>query len=78
VKHTEQSNVEFWYQLSICSETKENHGKPRSQDLADANSLLASSPALNTRTPTSVPGCAVALFGEKGLLHNSFLFYMFR
>jgi hypothetical protein len=23
-----QSNVEFGYQLSICSETKENHGKP--------------------------------------------------
>jgi hypothetical protein len=28
VKHTEQSNVEFGHQLSICSGTKENHGKP--------------------------------------------------
>jgi hypothetical protein len=28
VKHTEHSNVEFGYQLSICSGTKENHGKP--------------------------------------------------
>jgi hypothetical protein len=25
-----QCNVEFGYQLSICSWTKENHGKPRS------------------------------------------------
>jgi hypothetical protein len=25
-----QCNVEFGYQLSICSETKENHGKPSS------------------------------------------------
>jgi hypothetical protein len=26
--HTGQSNVELGYQLSICSGTKENHGKP--------------------------------------------------
>jgi hypothetical protein len=32
-----------------------------SQDLPDANWLLASSPALNTRTLASVPGCAVSL-----------------
>jgi hypothetical protein len=25
-----QCNVEFGYQLNICSGTKENHGKPRS------------------------------------------------
>jgi hypothetical protein len=30
VKHAEQSNVEFGYQLSICSGTKENHGNPSS------------------------------------------------
>jgi hypothetical protein len=29
VKHTEQSNVEFGYQLSICCGTKENHGDGR-------------------------------------------------
>jgi hypothetical protein len=34
----------------------------RSQDLPDANRLLANSPALNTRTLTLVPICAVALF----------------
>jgi hypothetical protein len=28
VKHAEQSNVEFGYQLSICSGTMEIHGKP--------------------------------------------------
>jgi hypothetical protein len=28
VKHAEQSNVEFGYQLSICSGTEENHEKP--------------------------------------------------
>jgi hypothetical protein len=28
VKHAEQSNVEFGHQLSICSGTKEIHGKP--------------------------------------------------
>jgi hypothetical protein len=58
--------VKFGYQLSICSRSEENHGKSwsgcRSQDLPDTNCLLASSPALNTRTPTSVPICVVALF----------------
>jgi hypothetical protein len=35
-----QCNVEFGYQLSICSGTKENHGHPWSSwDLLDANWL---------------------------------------
>jgi hypothetical protein len=39
-------NVEFGYQLRICSGTKENlYRVGRSQDLTDANCLLASSPA---------------------------------
>jgi hypothetical protein len=48
-----QCNVEFGYQLSICSGTKENSDRVgRSQDLPDTNWLLASSPALNTRAIT--------------------------
>jgi hypothetical protein len=61
-----QCDVEFGYQLSICSRTQRNHGKldrvDRSQDLPDANWLLASSPALITRPLTLVSICAVALF----------------
>jgi hypothetical protein len=49
-----QCNVEFGYQLSICSGTKENHGKLWSSWLvagpSECNRLLASSPALNPRT----------------------------
>jgi hypothetical protein len=56
--------MEFGYHLSICSATKENHTKPWSSwPVADADWLLASSSALNTRTLTLVPPiCAVALF----------------
>jgi hypothetical protein len=58
-----QCNVEFGYQLSICSGTKVNlDGVGRSQDLPDANWLLASSPALNPRAQTLIPICAVAIF----------------
>jgi hypothetical protein len=53
-----QCNVEFGYQLSICSGTKENLDRVGpSQDLPDANRLLVSSPALNTRALTLVPIC---------------------
>jgi hypothetical protein len=60
-----QCNVEFGYQLGICSGTKENlDGVGWSQDLPDANWLLACSPALNSRTLTLVPNlcCCVFLF----------------
>jgi hypothetical protein len=43
----------------------------RSQDLPDANWLLASSPALNSRTLTLVPICAVALFETTVILGTS-------
>jgi hypothetical protein len=33
-----QCNVEFRYQLSICSGTKENHGKPPSMQQLTTNS----------------------------------------
>jgi hypothetical protein len=53
-----QCNVEFGYQLSICSGTKENLDRVgRSHDLPDANWLLASSPPLKTRALTTVPIC---------------------
>jgi hypothetical protein len=56
-----QCNVEFGCQLSICSGTKENLDRVgRSQDLPDANLLLASSPALNTRARALVPICVAA------------------
>jgi hypothetical protein len=46
----------IWDQLSICSGTKENLDRVgRSQNLLDANRLLASSPALNTPALTLVP-----------------------
>jgi hypothetical protein len=50
----------------------------RSQDLPDTNWLLASSPALNTRTLKLVPICAVALLGEKFtyFFYIIFFFYM--
>jgi hypothetical protein len=61
-------NVEFGYQLSICSGLEENRGKPsligRSLDLPDTNWLLASSPALNTRTLTSVLICLLLYLGK--------------
>jgi hypothetical protein len=53
-----QCNVEFGYQLSICSGTTGNLDRVgRSQDLPDANWLLASSPALHTQALTLVPIC---------------------
>jgi hypothetical protein len=67
-----QCNVEFGYQLSICSGTEENLDRVgRSQDLPDANCLLASSPALNPRALTVVPICAVVFFFP--FLTNCFL-----
>jgi hypothetical protein len=61
-----QCNVEFGYQLSICSGTKENLDRVgRSQDLPDANRLLASSPALNPRALALVPICAAALLFKR-------------
>jgi hypothetical protein len=62
-----QCNVEFMYQLSICSRTEENHGKtwPSWQAAGlsfpirtDFQSAVLS---LNTRALTVVPVCAVAL-----------------
>jgi hypothetical protein len=65
-----QCNVEFGYQLSICSGTKENLDRVGlSQELPEANLLLASSPALNSRALTLVPICAVRF------LFFSFLFF---
>jgi hypothetical protein len=55
-----QCNLEFGYQLSVCSDGVDGVG--RSQDLPDANLLLAMSPALNTQAPTLVPVCAFAFF----------------
>jgi hypothetical protein len=56
-----QCNMEFGYQLIIWSGTKEiteNLDRVgRSHYLLDANWLLASSPALNTRALTLVPIC---------------------
>jgi hypothetical protein len=62
-----QCNVEFGYQLSICSGTKENHGKPWSSwpvaGTSECNWLLASRPALNSRTVTLVPTlCYCSIF----------------
>jgi hypothetical protein len=61
-----QCNVEFGYQLSICSGTKETTENldrvGRSQDLQNANWLLASSPALNPWTLTSVPTLCCCVF----------------
>jgi hypothetical protein len=55
-----QYNVELGYQISICSRAEENHGKldlvGRSQDLTYADWLLASGPALSTRTLRFVIG----------------------
>jgi hypothetical protein len=59
-----QCSVEFGYQLSICSWTKENHEETwngQSQDLPDANRLPACSQALNARTLTLVPISAALL-----------------
>jgi hypothetical protein len=54
-----QCNVKVGYQLSICSATKENHGKPWSSWLvtgpSECNWLLASSPAWIPRNLTLVP-----------------------
>jgi hypothetical protein len=61
-----QCNVEFGYQLSICSATKENHGKPWSSwtvaGPSECNWLLASSPALNPRTLTLVHTLCYCIF----------------
>jgi hypothetical protein len=54
-------NVEFEYQLSICSGTKENLDRVgRSQDHSESNWRLASSPALNPEALTLI--CAVVFF----------------
>jgi hypothetical protein len=59
-------NVEFGYQLIICSGTKENHGKPWSSWLvtgpSECNWLLARSPALNSWTLTLVPILCYCIF----------------
>jgi hypothetical protein len=61
-----QCNMEFGYQLSICSGTKENNGKPWSSwpvaGPSERNWLLASSPALNLGTLTSVPTLRYCIF----------------
>jgi hypothetical protein len=50
----------IWYQLSICSGTKENHDQiGRSQDLLDSNCFLASSLAINVGALTLVHICDV-------------------
>jgi hypothetical protein len=68
-----QYNVEFGYQLSICSGTKENlDGVGLSQDLLDANWLLASSPALNMQALTLAPICAVFF------LFPPFIFFLWK
>jgi hypothetical protein len=70
-----QCNVDFGYQLSICSGTKENHGKPWSgwpvAGPSECNWLLASSPA-NTPGLALVPICDVVF-----LFYFSFLFLFF-
>jgi hypothetical protein len=61
-----QCNVEFGYQFSISSKTKENRVLIiRPQNLPDAKWLLARSPALNTRNLTLVAICTVALFAKR-------------
>jgi hypothetical protein len=72
-----QCKVEFGYQLNICSGTRENHGRPWSSwpvaGLSERNWLLASSPALNSRTPTLVPTLCYCIF----LLFFFFIFLFF-
>jgi hypothetical protein len=57
-----QCNVEFGYQLRICSGITENLDRVgRSQDLPNTTDL-ASSPALNSRTLTLVPTLCSCIF----------------
>jgi hypothetical protein len=69
-----QSNVEFGYQLSICSGAKENHGKPWSSwpITGPSGCKLTSS----QRTLASVPGCAVALLRYSWLHFYRFFIYV--
>jgi hypothetical protein len=61
-----EDHLEFGYQFSICSTTKEKHVPVgRSQDLTETNLTLASSPALNARKQILVSVCTVTLFGKK-------------
>jgi hypothetical protein len=72
-------NVEFGYQLSICSGTKENHGKPWSSwpvaGPSECNWLLASSPALNPWTLTLVPTLCYCIFFSVFFLFFPFFFF---
>jgi hypothetical protein len=59
-----QRNVEFGYQLSICSEAKENLDRVgQSQDLP-----VASSPALNMRASTKP--CITSTEGMKACINK--------
>jgi hypothetical protein len=58
VKHTWNLGINSAFALGPRKTTENLDRVGRSQDFPDANWLLASSPALNTRTLTSVPGCA--------------------
>jgi hypothetical protein len=71
-----QCNVEFGYQLSICSGNEENHGKPGSSwpVAGPSGCKLTSSQqsGIKYATPNISPYVAVALF-----IHIYILFYSF-
>jgi hypothetical protein len=78
VKHTEQSNVEFGCQLSICSGTKEDHGKPRSSWSVAGSSgcKLTSSQQSGTEhaNPKISPClCSCFIWEINGYIYYSFL-----
>jgi hypothetical protein len=74
-----QCNVEFGYQVSICSETKENHGKPWSRwpVAGPSGCKLTSSQqsSIKPRALALVPFCAVALLFKRlqVLVYTSFV-----
>jgi hypothetical protein len=67
VKHAVQRGIlgtNSAFGLGPRKTTENLHRIGRSHDLPDAKLLLASSPALNTRTLTSLHVCAVSLFDK--------------
>jgi hypothetical protein len=74
-----QCHLEFGYQLSICSGTKENHGKPWSSwPVAGPSGCKMTSSqqcALNIRALTLVPICVAAFFLPFSLFFFHFYFF---
>lgn len=58
-----QCNVNFWYQLSVCSRTEENHKKIWSIcPVAEHSKCRPAVQRSSTRTLMVLPTCVVALF----------------